>query len=434
MRNRLFIRIDDTSGAAAGESAFALSWLAMDDAGEPQGAVAHGRIQEALALAPGRQVIVLTPASDVLLARAVVPNVGRQRLAQAIPYALEDQLGSEVEDLHFALGRQTDQAIAVAVVARDKMDAWLGYLRGAGFQPDLLVPAVLALPYEEGTWTVLRDAVGAIVRSGAQAGFAADHDNLETLLSLAIAEAGDAADVQGRTNVAGGRTPGATPARLRILDTPGAPPLHTETWPQTLDMAVSREACPEDALAVLARNCHEDLVINLLQGDYSRREQLEKLWRPWKPAAALLALWLVVYIGMTVSEVVSLSRQSPKLQKQIEQTYLQAFPEASKVVNPKVQMQRRLDALRGNKGAGEGFLELLTQAGGPLKDTPNLELRNITFKEGQLNLDLRVQDLQVLDQLKQRLAAQSKMEVEIQSASSRDNKVESRLQLRAKKS
>lgn len=417
MRNRLFIRIGDISGAAADESAFALSWLAMDDAGEPQGAVAHGRLQEALMLAPGRQVIALTPASDVLLACAVVPNVGRQRLAQAIPYALEDQLGSEVEDLHFALGRQTDQAISVAVVARGKMDAWLEYVRDVGFQPDILVPAVLALPYEEGTWTVLRDAGGALCRSGVQAGFAADHDNLETLLSLAIAEAGD-----------------ATPARLHIISTPGAPALHAEAWSQSLGVAVSREASAEDAGALLARNFNGDLAINLLQGDYSRREQLEKLWRPWKPAAALLSVWLIVYAGMTVSEVVSLSRQAPKLQTQIEQLYLQAFPDASKVVNPKVQMQRRLDALRGNSGSGEGLLELLAQAGGPLKDTPNLELRTITFKEGQLNLDLRVQDLQVLDQLKQRLAVQSKMEVEIQSASSRDNKVESRLQLRAKRS
>lgn len=425
MRNRLFIRIDDSSVGTAGESTLALSWLALDDpstvlragAGESQGAVAHGRMQEALALAPGRQVIVLTPASDVLLARAAVPNVGRQRLAQAIPYALEDQLGSEVEDLHFALGRQADQAIAVAVVARAKMDAWLGYLRDAGFEPDLLVPAVLALPYEEGTWTVLRDAAGAIVRSGVQAGFAADHDNLETLLSLGLAEAGAAA-----------------PARLRILDTPGAPALHADTWSQSLGVAVHREASAEDAVTLLARNFNENLAINLLQGGYSRREQLEKFWRPWKPAAALLALWLLVYIGTTVSEVISLGRQSPQLQTQIEQLYLQTFPDARKVVNPKVQMQRRLDALRGNQGEGEGLLELLAQAGGPLKDTPNLELRTLTFKEGQLNLDLRVEDLQVLDQLKQRLAAQSKMEVEIQSASSRDNKVESRLQLRAKKS
>ena len=430
MRNRLFIRIDDTRAAAAGESTLALSWLAMDDPStglrtgpstglraEPQGAVAHGRMQEALTLAPGRQVIVLTPASDVLLARAAVPNVGRQRLAQAIPYALEDQLGSEVEDLHFALGRQADQAIAVAVVARGKMDAWLGTLRDAGFEPDQLIPAALALPYEEGTWTVLREAAGAIVRSGVQAGFAADHDNLETLLSLAIAEAGDAA-----------------PERLHILDTPGAPALHADTWPQSLGVAVNREASAEDAVTLLARNFNEDLAINLLQGGYSRREQLEKLWRPWQPAAALLALWLLVYVGTTVSEVISLGRQSPKLQTQIEQLYLQTFPDARKVVNPKVQMQRRLDALRGNQGEGGGLLELLAQAGGPLKDTPNLELRTITFKEGQLNLDLRVQDLQVLDQLKQRLAAQSKMEVEIQSASSRDNKVESRLQLRAKKS
>jgi len=57
----------------------------------------------------------------------------------------------------------------------------------------------------------------------------------------------------------------------------------------------------------------------------------------------------------------------------------------------------------------------------------------VSYKEGQLNLDLSIKDLQALDQLKQRLTGQAALSVEIQSATSQEDKVQSRLQIQAKK-
>ncbi len=66
--------------------------------------------------------------------------------------------------------------------------------------------------------------------------------------------------------------------------------------------------------------------------------------------------------------------------------------------------------------------------------TPGLVLRSVRFKNGLLDVDLEVPNLQALDQLKQNLMNSQKLEVEIQSAASRNNKVQGRLQIKGKAS
>jgi len=52
------------------------------------------------------------------------------------------------------------------------------------------------------------------------------------------------------------------------------------------------------------------------------------------------------------------------------------------------------------------------------------------FKDETLDLDFEISDLQSLDELKQRLINETSMNVDIQSASSKQGKVESRMQLK----
>jgi len=71
----------------------------------------------------------------------------------------------------------------------------------------------------------------------------------------------------------------------------------------------------------------------------------------------------------------------------------------------------------------------MASIGQSLKETPGLEIQRINYNEGKIDLALSIGDLQSLDQLKQRLATQGKVTVNIESAASRDNKVEARLQI-----
>ncbi len=54
----------------------------------------------------------------------------------------------------------------------------------------------------------------------------------------------------------------------------------------------------------------------------------------------------------------------------------------------------------------------------------------MSYKDGELNVALTISDLQRLEQLKNQLDSQSGLQVEIQSASARNNRVEARLHIK----
>lgn len=52
-----------------------------------------------------QRVIAFVPGSDVLLLTANLPPMNRQRMSASLLFALEEQLASDPDSLHFALGR-----------------------------------------------------------------------------------------------------------------------------------------------------------------------------------------------------------------------------------------------------------------------------------------------------------------------------------------
>ena len=410
MRARLFIRI-------AGDDTATVQWLVVDSAGNAS-PPRQDLLQDVAAQAPGHEVVVLVPTTRILLTSAAVPSRNRQRIAEAIPYVLEEQLVSDVEDLHFALGqRGEDGRVNVAVVDQGDMAGWLDALQQANIRPDALVPDVLAVPLDEEAWTLVKERAVSLLRSGVQSGYAFDTENIAVLLPAAFKTAAT-----------------ALPARLHVVCGDDAddrlPELPIGVEAQTGD-------APSSVLNLLARGYDSHSSINLLQGAYSRQEQIGKLWRPWRPAAAMLLVWLVLQAAMTVTEYVQLKQQEQTLRQQVEQTFRQAFPDARNVhiSSVKPRMEQQLRQLRsGDSGAHTGFLGLLAEIGTHLASDDSLQLQRLSFNDGQLDLAIQISDLQRLDDLKRTLSANTDYSVNIQSASARATGVEARLQIRQKSS
>jgi general secretion pathway protein L len=98
MAERLYLRL-----AEAPEGP--VSWL--DAGAASDGAVHTGTLMQAAAAASAHQVSVLVPAADVLCTEVDVPvRSSSNRLAQIVPYALEEQLVGDLEQQHFAIGRR----------------------------------------------------------------------------------------------------------------------------------------------------------------------------------------------------------------------------------------------------------------------------------------------------------------------------------------
>lgn len=409
MRSRFFIRLHEQGADTEA------SWLTEPVEGEGLPALVRGTLGEAAQIAAGAQVVVLVPSSRLLFTHAKVPTQNRQKILKALPYTLEDQLAEDVDNLHFALGaRGADDDLSIVVVGRDQMAAWQEQLRAAGLNSDYLIPDVLALPRQENAWAVFLEPNLALVRTGEAQGFASEIDNLSAFLGFAVADAG-----------------AAQPGAIDVWDSGTGYASHLSDVVPNAELRL--QDGPVELLTIVARGFDPRFAFNLLQGDYSRKEQWGKRWRPWRLAASLAAVLVGLQLAATVSENMKLSRQNDELRAQINQTYKEAFPDAKNVVNAKVQMQRKLAELRGGtKGAaGAGFLVLVATTGSALKATPGVNLRSVRYKNGELDVELDVPSLQTLDQVKQLLGSQRGLVVELQSAASKDNKVEGRLHIKS---
>src|ERR1700682_4992664 len=100
MSDRLLLRLHSDES---------LTWLAQDAQGRAlSGANAGAPPTETLARA--RRILVLVPTEQVLLLDTPRMSAQRAQFAKALPFALEDQLASPVEDLHFALPERFNEA------------------------------------------------------------------------------------------------------------------------------------------------------------------------------------------------------------------------------------------------------------------------------------------------------------------------------------
>ena len=355
----------------------------------------------------GPSVGVVVPGQEVLVTRVSVPGARGRQLRQAVPYALEERLAADVEALHFALGRPgPDGAVPVAVVARRTVQGWLDRLAAAGLRAERMVPDSLALPPVEGGWHLLSEPEGSVLRLGPERGLAVEPAELAVLLERLRQEAGD-----------------EVPATLEVHDCGGgsaaAEGVAGEGGPES-----RIHGCAAGALGVLAP---EKAPFDLLQGEFDQREQRVRRWRQWRPAAALLAGVVVLQTALAVDEYRRLSAEREALDAAVEEVFRKAFPEAQRVVNPRAQMEHRLQALRSGGGTS-GVLDLLARTGAVLQDMDGVRLRGLRYRGEELELDLTLPDLQVLDRIRQALTGRG-LAAEVGTASAEGGQVKARLRV-----
>src|SRR5690348_9570489 len=95
------------------------SWVTVNADGQAAARVMNEDVATLTTVAAGKEITVVVPAEEVLLTSAVLPKLSRARLQQALPFAIEDQLTSDIETLHFVPGAtQPDGVTPIAVVAQ----------------------------------------------------------------------------------------------------------------------------------------------------------------------------------------------------------------------------------------------------------------------------------------------------------------------------
>lgn len=373
-------------------------------------------LSECAALARNRRVVALLPGERVSLLDANIPTRKRQKILQAAPWVLEDQLAQDVESLHFTLGPRTGgDSIRIAVVDRGDIDSLVDDLAEAGIVADAVIPDFLALPRQDGEWTILVEGNRVIIRTD-------DCDGLSTDRSLSMEMIDALIDVSRGNH--------ALPDRIRVFRSKDDEELvealgrSAEAIPDIVD-----EPCDGPAVNAWVPSVPARLPLNIASGEFQMQHEKDEWWLPWRPAMALASAWLMV---LAVGEAVNLhqlAQEKQRLDQRIETVFQEALPDATRMVNPRVRMERRLNALRGG-GDESDFLPTMAILGDSIASLDQGRLQGISYRPGVLDLSIRVENAGSLDRIRDSIQTNPEFSASIQSANTGSDGVEGRLQIR----
>jgi general secretion pathway protein L len=404
MSETLVIRLRAADGAQA-------SWLIVDANGARSGSVQTGPLTDAMTLAQERGVILLLPGSEVTFAEPELPLRSASRLAQAVPYALEEQLASDVEGLHFAIGARATGASAtpVAVVSRPLMDRWLEACEAAGIHPDAAYADTAVVPATAGGCTLLLEGEALHVRREGSVPFALEADPLPEAFALALDAGAD-----------------ATAGHVAFFAGPSDYEQHREVIEGLRARASTLQVklLPDGPLPLLAAQSVHGAAVDLLQGPYAARTSLAASLRRWRLPAALAAATALVFVTVQSLSAWQLTRSEKALDTEIAQVFAQAMP-GQKVVDPRAQMQGVL----GDGGGRAALLPVLSALSKALAGTPQARVQTISCRGEVVDVRLTAPSVGSLDAVKQAMSGVG-MDAQLQSATPRGAMVEGRLVVR----
>jgi general secretion pathway protein L len=343
------------------------------------GPLQHGSVEDLLAACSGKTLTALLPGTEVLLLQTQLPKSNRQRLLQAAPNAIEEQLADKLENLHCALGPQAANGqVAIAVVARSLMETWFNVFTHCPASQVLLIPDYLAVPppSETTAFGVIAGNI-ATIRLGDARGFSIDTENLAEFL------------------------------QWQAIDT-GTPSLHLYHFDDTRlpdfplqPQDITREKMQGEVVAFYQTQ-PITTSLNLLQGPYALKSR-QRFSRVYQMAtgAVIAGAFLTLCAGQVI-QYKWLQRSNEALNQEIASLYHEAFPNAQDITSPRQRIEAELARVKNDVGDNH-FLRLLHSAGISLKETPNAKLVSLDYHDKKLHLDLEVATFDELDKISKQI-------------------------------
>lgn len=369
-----------------------LSWAASDSAGRLLSLPSQDSGGGLHTLSTGRRVTLLVPGTDVSLLQVPLPAGNEARLLQLVPFALEDQVAQDIDQLHFAVG-QRDAAtgmVPVAVVERARMLEWTERARALQLLPQAIFAESDLAPVMPGHVTMVVAEDQLLLRRGdAQA------------LLLPVADPALALEMLLGANADLAST------HLSVYSTPEFWPRHAAAI-ETLRARVASykvQLASGGLLALYAQGIAQSRPINLLQGSFKPQQAAGAGWRPWRAAILVaLALLLVHAIG-SWWQLGQLRQASAGMDESIARMYGSIFPGQAPGSAPRRALEKRLAEIAGGANQRGELLALLAAVAAARQNVPVAQLESLAFKPGNLQLRLAAPDAATLEQFSQALRA-----------------------------
>ncbi|MEH6386440.1 MAG: type II secretion system protein GspL [Pseudomonas profundi] len=360
---------------------------------------------------PTERMRALVPPSAVTLYRVRIPVRKASAVRAALPFALEDFLSQELDELHFAAGpRRPDDRVAAAVVEHSNMVFWQELFEQAGWRLEALMP-LSELHAELPPAGVLR----------------VQHSPWPTDMPLVIVTAADQEPVMMEESLLGfwlqRRLADRDPEdRILELYGVGAGALNPGGDTQVI---TGPDLRPELLEPALRRATDTRPVFNLLTGPYAS-SMAAPPWRKMRTTMIAAGVLLAVLATQFGLETWTLARERDRLQAEINSLFDTTLP-TSRRVDPVTQFREALEGggSSGNGGMGGLLYEVLAASS---KDG-KAEIREFRATPVDMEIELHVASFAELETIRANLAAKPALRETLQGADSGTEGVTARLKV-----
>ncbi|MFC3909465.1 type II secretion system protein GspL [Legionella dresdenensis] len=335
-----------------------------------------------------RTVIVLS-CEHFSIHNPELPLLNDKKAGTVLPFALEENLAENLDDLHFAFSRNhyKQGRYQVAVCNKIFLADIISRLKENNLRFDCITV----------DWFALADGEGCLSGSGLlindQTGFCGYLNQ-------------DFVPIYLKTR----------PEDLKIYS-------FADTDPALQTTGTTSES--EMSASWIAKRLQSRPLLNLCRGEFAHETATgnQKIW--YYAAAGMIGLWLLAVIAVDAIKIHQLNNKIAAVDQQIATIYYKFFPEAKQVISPRFRIEQFLKT--HNSGTDNALWLLLNQLSAANQQTQSV-IEKLRFQNQILQVSLIAKDFNTLETLQTALQ-KAQLKVKQSQAASRDQQVAATLEL-----
>ncbi|MBV1911934.1 MAG: hypothetical protein KUG78_21775 [Kangiellaceae bacterium] len=332
-------------------------------------------------MAANSKVTLVISCKNVISANLEVPNKAQKLLRKAIPYMIEDDIASSVDDLFFALSdKRENDKLAVRAVDKDYLESLIAEFKSAELKLVRIISDLdLLVKPDEGMQLAIDSDTCMLVQLDGTRWYC-HRDDFHWLIQKELAQLSSEDEM-----------PVAIP--LEVITETEANEFIRSLPVGRFSLQLSVVDCLNDYLVEQSAEA-----INLLQSEYEPKKESSKLTAFLTKVATLAGVVLLAHLVYQGVNIYTLSETKDQLEKRKITLFKQAFPGNKNLRKPEKDMRIYMKSLGGSGGGG--FLNLVSSSSEAITDLTKIYPTNLNYDQAknELRMDVIASDLVVLDQ------------------------------------
>ena len=390
-------------------------WALCNDAGELTGRISSGPLADLHDIATNHISIVLLNSQCLHINELQLPTQNLQKMLKAVPYAIEEFIADDIDNIHFVASKSKASNTANVVgINKSTLQLIIDNFQAADITIEKIIPDALCLAANDTQWAALNFQDSSYLQTSKLNGMMVPHDTLTYLFENKL-------DDESATK----------PEKILLFrESENDTAFDLESL-EKYDIELVEITYNTHPLVVFCGNYRQALPLNLLQQECNVKSKSSEYWKQWRLTASLAGVWLLLHLGVTAFQLKQIKEENILTKNKIEKIYKTAFPKSLKINNARRQMEQKLKALKSNSGTtSNGLLFILQKSFNSLdQEAKDVTFQSITYRNNRMDIGLDSKNLQAIETLNKKLNSNDEIKSEISSSSSENNKVKGNLRI-----